>query len=145
MNANDFFANRAGLKKGDYLSNQFGFTAGGPAITNKTFWFADYEGSLIKQARTWVTTVPTAAQRASGFTNYLGPHHAAEREPSAPTSSAERSRAARSSIRRRRGSVTAGQVDPVTGLVATTTGFVRDPFADNTHSRRAGSTPTPLS
>ena len=70
MNANDFFANKAGLKKGDYLSNQFGFTAGGPAVTNKTFWFADYEGSLIKQARTWVTTVPTAAQRASGFTNY---------------------------------------------------------------------------
>ena len=70
MNANDFFANKAGLKKGDYLSNQFGFTAGGPAVTNKTFWFADYEGSLIKQARTWVTTVPTVAQRASGFTNY---------------------------------------------------------------------------
>ncbi len=59
-----------GLKKGDYLSNQFGFTAGGPAVTNKTFWFADYEGSLIKQARTWVTTVPTVAERASGFTNF---------------------------------------------------------------------------
>ena len=62
MNANDFFANRANIKKGEYLSNQFGFTAGGPADhASKTFWFADYEGSLIKQARTWVTTVPTAA------------------------------------------------------------------------------------
>ena len=39
-------------------------------LANKTFWFADYEGSLIKQARTWVTTVPTALQRSSGFTNF---------------------------------------------------------------------------
>jgi len=30
MNANDFFANRANIKKGDYLSNQFGLTAGDP-------------------------------------------------------------------------------------------------------------------
>ena len=30
LNANDFFANRANIKKGEYLSNQYGFTAGGP-------------------------------------------------------------------------------------------------------------------
>lgn len=41
LNANDFFANRAGIEKGDYLSNQYGFTAGGPAIAGNTFWFAD--------------------------------------------------------------------------------------------------------
>ena len=70
LNATDFFANKANIKKGDYLSNQYGFTAGGPIISSKTFWFADYEGSLIKSARTWVTSVPTAAQRASGFTNF---------------------------------------------------------------------------
>jgi hypothetical protein len=70
LNANDFFANRANIEKGEYLSNQFGFTAGGPMPGAKTFWFADYEGSLIKQARTWVTTAPTASQRASGFTSF---------------------------------------------------------------------------
>jgi outer membrane receptor protein involved in Fe transport len=70
LNATDFFANRAKIKKGDYLSNQYGFTAGGPIISSKTFWFADYEGSLKKEARTWVTSVPTAAQRASGFTDF---------------------------------------------------------------------------
>ena len=131
MNANDFFANKAGLKKGDYLSNQFGFTAGGPAVTNKTFWFADYEGSLIKQARTWVTTVPTAAQRASGFTNYsdlitlqtgtVGADLLGRTFPRGTIFDPATTRR-----------VTAGQVDPVTGLVATTTGFVRDPFANNT-------------
>src|SRR5439155_15550738 len=59
LNANDFFAQRAGIPKGEYRSNQFGITAGGPAIASKTFWFVDYEGSPTNQARTWVRTVPT--------------------------------------------------------------------------------------
>ena len=131
MNANDFFANRANTKKGDYLSNQFGLTAGGPAVTNKTFWFADYEGSLIKQARTWVTTVPTVAERASGFTNYsdlialqtgtVGADVLGRSFPRGTIFDPATTRA-----------VTAGQADPLTGLMATTTGFVRDPFANNT-------------
>jgi len=131
MNANDFFANRANVKKAEYLSNQFGFTAGGPAVTSKTFWFADYEGSLIKQARTWVRTVPTAAERASGFTNYsdlitlqtgtVGADVLGRTFPRGTIFDSATTRA-----------VTAGQVDPVTGLIATTTGFVRDPFANNT-------------
>ena len=79
LNANDFFANRAGLKKGEYLSNQFGLTGGGPVIRSKTFLFGDYEGSLIKQARTWVRAFRPRRQRSSGFTELLGPHLAAER------------------------------------------------------------------
>ena len=70
LNATDFFANRAGLKKPEYKSNQFGMTLGGPIRTGKTFFFTDYEGSLIKQGRTWVTTVPTAAQRNRGFPDF---------------------------------------------------------------------------
>ncbi len=130
LNANDFFANKAGLKKGDYLSNQFGFTAGGPAIGAKTFWFADYEGSLIQQARTWVRTVPTALQRSSGFTNYsdlitlqtgtVGADLLGRTFPRGTVFDPATTRP-----------VTAGQIDPTTGLVATTTGFVRDPFANN--------------
>src|SRR5215510_8461523 len=68
--ANDFFAERAGVKKGEYLSNQFGVTAGGPVIASKTFWFFDYEGTPTKQSRTWVRSVPTALERASGFSNF---------------------------------------------------------------------------
>src|SRR5437773_3272691 len=70
LNANDFFAKRAGVKKGDYLSNQFGVTGGGPVVPSKTFWFFDYEGTPTKQARTWVQSVPTELQRNSGFTNF---------------------------------------------------------------------------
>jgi hypothetical protein len=130
LNANDFFANRANIKKGEYLSNQYGFTAGGPAVGTKTFWFADYEGSLIKQARTWVRTVPTAFQRASGFTNFsdlitlqsgtVGADMLGRTFPRGTIFDPATTR-----------QVQAGQVDPVTGMVATRTGFVRDPFPGN--------------
>ncbi len=130
MNANDFFANRANIKKGEYLSNQFGFTAGGPAYGTKTFWFADYEGSLTKQARTWVRTVPTASQRASGFTNYadlitlqtgtVGADLLGRTFPRGTVFDPATTRP-----------VQIGQVDPVTGRAATSTGFVRDPFPGN--------------
>ena len=79
LNATDFFANRANLKKGDYLSNQYGFTAGGPIISSKTFWFADYEGSLIKSARTWVTTRPDRGAARQRLHRLLRPDLPAER------------------------------------------------------------------
>jgi Carboxypeptidase regulatory-like domain/TonB dependent receptor/TonB-dependent Receptor Plug Domain len=130
LNANDFFANRAGIKKGEYLSNQYGFTAGGPVVGGKTFWFADYEGSLINQARTWVRTVPTELQRSSGFTNFAdlialqsGTVGADILGRSFPRGTVFDPATTRNLV--------AGQVDPVTGLVATQTGFVRDAFADN--------------
>jgi hypothetical protein len=130
LNSSDFFAKRAGLKKGDYLSNQFGVTGGGPVIASKTFWFADYEGSLIKQARTWVRNVPTELERSSGFTNFadlislqsgtVGADVLGRTFPRGTIFDPATTR-----------QVTAGQVDPVTGIVATRTGFVRDAFAGN--------------
>ena len=70
LKAAEFFENARGLPKGNYKSNQFGFTAGGPIIKNKTFFFADYEGSLTDQDVLWTVTVPTDRQRASGFTDF---------------------------------------------------------------------------
>src|SRR2546423_3591099 len=71
LDATDFFLNAASQKKGAFKQNQFGATAGGPIIKNRTFWFVDYEGTRIRQAVPLTgNTVPTAAEVASGFTNF---------------------------------------------------------------------------
>jgi hypothetical protein len=49
--------------------NQFGGTLGGPLGLHdpKTFFFVDYEGQRIDQALTFVSTVPTGAERVGNF------------------------------------------------------------------------------
>ena len=69
LDAANFFENAGGLTKGEYRQNQFGFTLGGPIRKNKTFFFMDYQGTRIRQALTAVSTVPTAQERASGYTD----------------------------------------------------------------------------
>src|SRR5262245_21735681 len=130
LNANDFFAKRAGIKKGDYLSNQFGVTGGGPVVSSKTFWFADYEGSPTKRAQTWVRTVPTEAERNSGFTNFSDLIALQSGTLNADVLGRSWARGTIFDPARTR-QLTAGQLDPVTGIVAVRSGFVRDPFSGN--------------
>src|SRR4051794_10886576 len=67
LSANDFFSNRSGKPRPMLRYNQFGGTAGGPIIKNRTFFFFAYEG-LREEVPTVVTTsVPTALQRAGNF------------------------------------------------------------------------------
>ncbi|MBI4443490.1 MAG: TonB-dependent receptor [Acidobacteria bacterium] len=44
LDANDFFNNAANLPKKAYRRNQFGFSLGGPARKDKTFFFGSFEG-----------------------------------------------------------------------------------------------------
>jgi hypothetical protein len=74
LNANEWFANRGRQKKPPFRFNQFGFTFGGPVTVpklysgqNRTFFFGNYEGVRQRQAVTFVSTVPTALQRAGDF------------------------------------------------------------------------------
>src|SRR5947207_1759719 len=130
LNANALFANRGNSQISEYLSNRYGFTSGGPMVGAKTFWFADYEGSLIKQARTWVTTVPTAIERGSAFTDFsdliglqsgtVGADVLGRTFPRGTVFDPATTR-----------QLQVGQIDPVTGLVATRAGFVRDAFPGN--------------
>ena len=70
LDASDFFQNAAGLPRGEFRQNQFGFTAGGPIKKNKTFIFGDYQGTRIRQALFYQKTVPTPLMRSTGFTNF---------------------------------------------------------------------------
>jgi len=42
---------------------------GGPVIKNKVFFFGDYEGLRRIQGTILTGSVPTAAERSSGYTN----------------------------------------------------------------------------
>jgi hypothetical protein len=130
LNANDYFAKRASVPKGDYLSNQFGVTGGGPIVPSKTFWFADYEGTPTKRAQTWVRTVPTALERDSGFTNFSDLISLQSGTLTADVLGRTFSRGTIFDPATTR-QIVAGQMDPLTGLVAARSGFVRDPFAGN--------------
>lgn len=101
LDANDFFANRAGLPVPPLTQNQFGANVGGPVIRNKLFFFSSYELYRLRKGNTLTTTVPTQLERSgdfsqSGFTIYdpltssgctsgvglAGHHSAATRSPS---------------------------------------------------------------
>ena len=72
MDARNFFDP---THKGVLKRNQFGYSAGGPALKNKLFWFTDYQGTRqIQGISTGLVTVPTAAARGgdlSGDSNFL--------------------------------------------------------------------------
>ena len=63
FNARDPFA----LNRPTFTYHLYGGAIGGPIIKNKTFFFFNFEGSREGVPRTFVSTVPTARQRAGDF------------------------------------------------------------------------------
>ena len=136
LDGTDFFLNAAGQKKGEFRRNQFGFTVGGPVFIphlyngkNKTFIFGDYEGTRIRQSIPFTDSVPTANEHNSGFTNFqdlIAGQSGTQTDllgrttPLGTIFDPATTRA-----------VTTTVVDPVTGLQATGTGYVRDAFPNN--------------
>jgi hypothetical protein len=70
LDARNFFA-PAGEPAPKYIRNQFGFSLGGPVVRNKTFFFADYEGTRSREGVTRVANVPTLAEREGDFSQSL--------------------------------------------------------------------------
>ncbi len=134
FDAKDYFVLKS-QRKPEFRQNQFGGTIGGPLSIphlynahDKTFFFFDYQGTRYVKGKTFTVTVPTAAENTStnAFTNLqdlITLQSGTKTDllgrvfPSGAVFDPATSRA-----------VTAGVVDPVTGLTPTTTGFVRDPF-----------------
>ena len=54
-----------------YIRNEFGASAGGPIINDKTFWFGAYEGFRLRQARFVQSIVPTDAIWAGDFNSLV--------------------------------------------------------------------------
>jgi Carboxypeptidase regulatory-like domain/TonB dependent receptor len=142
LDAADYFENAGNVPKGALRQNQFGFSAGGPVVIpkvfngrNKVFFFADYEGLRRVQGTVLNGQVPTAAMRASGYTDLTdlivhgpGGTQTDALGRSVPTGTIFDPATTRLVI--------AGQTDPVSGLLAPvststpagTREYVRDPF-----------------
>ncbi|HWH59268.1 MAG TPA: TonB-dependent receptor [Terriglobales bacterium] len=76
LDARDFFEHNctAGActpaKKGELRWNQFGGTLGGPVLKNKVFFFGDLQIWRLRQGQPQIGSVPTLAERNSGFTDF---------------------------------------------------------------------------
>src|SRR5215470_5182281 len=76
LDARDFFEHNcnAGVctpaKKAELRWNQFGGTIGGPVLKNKIFFFGDVQIWRLRQGQPQIGSVPTAAERNSGYTDF---------------------------------------------------------------------------
>jgi hypothetical protein len=129
FDAEDYFLKQAGLRRPKYNRNQFGASLGGPIVRNHTFFFVDYEGTRIRQGQAYTSSVPTALERSSGFTNYsdLIKYQTGTQKDilNRTTSIGQVFDPATTRY------LSKGVTDPVTGIVATAAGYVRDPFLGN--------------
>ncbi len=74
LDARNFFfrpAPGSNLKKDSLRRNQYGFTVGGPIRHDRTFFFADYEGTRLRQGIVFNNVVPSEAMRNGDFSELL--------------------------------------------------------------------------
>ncbi len=71
FNANDYFSNAKGLPRDSLKRNQFGGTIGGPILHNKLFFFAGYQGTVVRSnPPTRTSFVPNAQMLAGNFSTF---------------------------------------------------------------------------
>lgn len=83
LDANDWFANAAGLPRSPERQNDFGGFLGGPILRNRAFFFFSYEGLRLRLPQTRVVRVPALAIRAAAVPA-AAPYLNAYPEPNGP-------------------------------------------------------------
>jgi hypothetical protein len=69
LDANNFFANRAGRGKGSFKRNQWGGTLGGPIVKDKSFFFFGFEGTNQRNQSIFTGTIPTPEWQQGNFSD----------------------------------------------------------------------------
>jgi hypothetical protein len=137
LDAADWFENFHNVPKGELRQNQFGASIGGPVIKNKVFFFGDYEGLRRLQGTILSGSVPTVLERngingaganpaIADFSDLITGQTGTETDAlgrTIPLGTILDPATTRP--------VTLGVADPVSGRVATSTGFARDPINTN--------------
>ena len=79
LDANQWESNRVGKDRGPFQQNQYGAAVGGPIIKNRTFFFADYQGTRIRSTggavpgigNTLIRTIPWPEFKSGNFSRLL--------------------------------------------------------------------------
>lgn len=67
MDAANFFSNATAQPKNPLRYNQFGGSLGGPVRRDRTFFFADYQGTIVHNGSPMIATLPTDPERTGDF------------------------------------------------------------------------------
>jgi hypothetical protein len=144
LDANLYFNDLNGLAKPSFSRNQVGISAGGPlvlpglsSLRKNTYIFGLYEHFGVGTLSPGIFTVPDANMLAGNFGELLGPPEGTDNLGRVIYSGAIYNP---SSIRQ----ITQGQVDPVTGLTALATGWIRDPIPGNNLADLSGYSEDPV-
>jgi len=68
LDANTFFNNANGVRRGHFSQNQSGGTLGGPVVPSRTFFFGDFQRFTSRKATTINSIVPTPLMKQGNFT-----------------------------------------------------------------------------
>ncbi len=79
LNARNYFAQPG--RKPEFRRNQYGTSVGGPIRKDRTFFFADWQGTRLRTGITRQSVVPTVAQRGGTFTATIYDPAASPRTP----------------------------------------------------------------